>query len=403
MVALGGYEGTPSMTADFMPLEGIRVVEMSHMIMGPSCGMFLGFLGAEVIKVEPPGGDKTRNLTGMGSGFFPTFNRGKKSVVLDLQQSDGRAALDKMLATADVFVENFRDQSLMKMGFDPASLRARYPKLIVASCKGFLHGPYENRTAMDEVVQMMTGMAYMTGPSGRPLRIGSSANDIMGGLCGAFAVLGSLYERRDTGKGRAVRVGLFENCLLLVAQHMVQFDVEGTEAPPMPERTFSWPVYDIFKTRDGRQIFAGAVTEGQWKALCAVLKLDELLADPRLQTRPDQIAAREWTLPVVARAIAARTAQDLVEEFEKAGIPFSPVSRPAEMYADPHVNRQGGLLNSRAPGGRSFRAPGLPFEIDGKPLCPAAVDVPEVGADTAETFEGLSLKTAAQSGRRSHG
>lgn len=396
------------MTSSFKPLHGIRVVEMSHMIMGPSCGMFLGFLGAEVIKVEPPEGDKTRNLTGMGSGFFPTFNRGKKSVVLDLQQPDGRAALDRLLATADVFVENFRDQSLKKMGFDPASLRARYPKLIVASCKGFLHGPYEDRTAMDEVVQMMTGMAYMTGPSGRPLRIGSSANDIMGGLCGAFAVLGSLYARLQSGEGQAIRVGLFENCLLLVAQHMVQFEIEGTESPPMPERLFSWPVYDIFHTSDGRPLFVGAVTEGQWKALCGVLGLDAFLADPRLQNRPDQIAARNWTLPVIERAMAERTSQDLVAQFEKTGIPFSPVARPAEMYGDPHVNRPGGLLHSRAPDGKVFRAPGLPFEIDGEPLRPDAVDVPAVGADTAATFKELGLDVApaaggATRGARDHG
>ena len=386
------------MNSSFKPLEGIRVVEMSHMIMGPSCGMFLGFLGAEVIKIEPPEGDKTRNLGGMGSGFFPTFNRGKKSVALDLQQPQGRAVLDKLLATADVFVENFRDQSLKKMGFDPDALRARYPKLIVASCKGFLHGPYENRTAMDEVVQMMTGMAYMTGPSGRPLRIGSSANDIMGGLCGAFAVLGSLYARRDTGEGQAIRVGLFENCLLLVAQHMVQFDIEGTEAPPMPERLFSWPVYDIFQTRDGHPLFVGAVTEGQWKVLCGILGLTEFLNDPRLQNRPDQIAARDWTLPVIARVIGERASQDLIADFESAGIPFSPVARPAEMYGDPHVNRPGGLLHSHAPGGKVFRAPGLPFEFDGRPLCPSAVDVPEVGADTADILKELGIDGAPATG-----
>ncbi|HZD91581.1 MAG TPA: CoA transferase [Pseudolabrys sp.] len=381
------------MTQAYAPLSDIRVVEMSHMIMGPSCGMFLAFLGAEVIKVEPPGGDKTRNLTGMGSGFFPTFNRGKKSVVLDLQRPEGRTELDKLLATADVFVENFRDQSLKSMGFDAETLRARYPKLIVASCKGFLHGPYENRTAMDEVVQMMTGMAYMTGPTGRPLRIGSSANDIMAGLFGAFAVLGSLYQRRDTGTGQAVRVGLFENCLLLVAQHMVQYAIEGTEAPPMPERLFSWPVYDIFETKDGRPLFVGAVTEGQWKVLCEILGLTEFLADARLQNRPDQIAARDWTIPVVARAIALRTAADLITAFEKAGIPFSPVARPAEMYDDPHVMRPGGLLRSQAPGGKTFSAPGLPFEVDGEAIQPGA-DVPDVGADTAEVLQGLERSEA---------
>lgn len=382
------------MAEAYQPLAGMRVVEMSHMIMGPSCGMFLGFLGAEVIKVEPPEGDKTRHLTGMGRGFFPTFNRGKRSITLDLKTAVGRDALDKLLATADVFVENFRDESLAKMGFSPDSLRAKFPSLIVASCKGFLHGPYENRTAMDEVVQMMTGMAYMTGPTGRPLRIGSSANDIMGGLFGAFAVLGALIQRQKDGQGHSIRVGLFENCLLLVAQHMVQFDIEGREAPPMPEREFSWPVYDIFETKEGRQIFVGAVTEGQWITLCDILGLDEFKADPRLQKRMDQINARDWTIPIVAKAVSRRGFEELIAAFEPAGVPFAPIHRPAEMYDDPHVNRPGGLHISRLPEGGTYRAPGFPFEVDGAAPRPYGLDVSDIGDDTDTVLKGLGLDDA---------
>ena len=364
------------------------------MIMGPSSGMFLAFLGAEVIKVEPPEGDKTRDLTGMGRGFFPTFNRAKKSVTLDLKTDAGVEALHALLETADVFIENFRDQSLARMGMAPDTLRERYPGLIVSSLKGFLKGPYENRTALDEVVQMMTGMAYMTGPTGRPLRIGSSANDIMGGLFGAFAVLAALYQRRTDGQGHAVRTGLFENCLLLVAQHMVQFDIEGREAPPMPEREFSWAVYDIFETREGRQIFVGAVTEGQWVTLCNLLGLSHLLKDPRLQTRMDQIDARHWTIPVFAEAVRKQGFDDLIARFEDAGIPFSPIHRPAEMYDDPHVLREGGLLMSRLPEGQTYRAPGLPFEVDQQPVVAPGVDVPAAGADTETVLRALGLSDA---------
>jgi len=362
-----------------LPLAGISVVEMTHMIMGPSCGFYLAMLGANVIKVEPPGGDKTRNLTGMGRGFFPTFNRAKQSVVIDIKTPSGREQLESLLQDADVFVENFRDASLVEMGLDPESLRGRFPQLIVASCKGFLSGPYKDRAAMDEVVQMMTGMAYMTGPTGSPMRIGSSAVDIMGGLFAAFGVLAALWQRQEDGKGHTVRSGLFENCLLLVAQHMVQFDIEGVEAPPMPERTFAWPVYDIFTTSDERQLFVGAVTEGQWAELCKVLELSELLRDPRLKTRPDQIAARDWTIPIVAAAIAERRHDDLMAQLEPVGIPFSPIGRPAQMYDDPHVNRPGGLRESKLPEGGTFRAPGLPIELDGRMLWPSNVDLPEVG------------------------
>lgn len=379
------------MTTDIRPLAGLRVVEMTHMIMGPSCGMFLGMLGAEVIKVEPPEGDKTRALTGMGRGFYPTFNRGKKSITLDLKSDAGRDALHRLLETADVFVENFRDQSLAGMGFAPEVLRARYPRLIVSSLKGFLKGPYENRTAMDEVVQMMTGMAYMTGPTGRPLRIGSSANDIMGGLFGAFAVLAALLERGKDGKGHVLRTGLFENCLFLVAQHMVQFDIEGREAPPMPEREFSWPVYDIFETSDGRQIFIGAVTEGQWVTLCNILGLESLRDDPGLQKRMDQIEARDRTIPIVAEAVRARAFDELLQAFEPAGIPFSPIHRPAEMYDDPHVNRAGGLFTSTLPEGTTYRAPAMPFEIDDKPLCGDGLDIAAIGADTRAVLSAAGL------------
>ena len=381
------------MTASFRPLEGTRVVEMSHMIMGPSCGMFLAFLGAEVIKVEPPVGDKTRHLTGMGSPFFPLFNRGKKSVQLDTASPAGQRALDALLATADVFVDNFRDESLARMGVDPAELRQRYPRLILASHKGFLNGPYQDRTAMDEVVQMMTGLAYMTGPTGRPLRVGSSANDIMAGLFGTLAVVAALGERERTGTGRDLRIGLFENCLLLVAQHMVQFELEGVNPPPMPERTFSWPVYDIFTAADGKQLFVSAVTEGQWASLCDVLGLGHLKDDPRLQTKMDTINARSWTIPLVAEKIAARESDELVAVFVREGISFSPIAKPSDMYADPHVLRPGGLATSRLPDGRMFRAPSLPVSVDGEILSGGG-DVPQTGADTDQVLGALGFDAA---------
>lgn len=370
-------------------LAGVRVVEMSHMIMGPSCGMFLAMLGADVIKVEPPEGDRTRQLTGMGSGFFPIFNRGKRSVTLDLSCEDGVDALHGLLADADVFIENFKEGSLEKRGLDSAALRARYPKLIAMPHKGFLNGPYKERTALDEVVQMMTGLAYMTGPTGRPLRVGSSANDIMAGLFGAMSVMAALMDREKSGEGREVRVGLFENCLLLVAQHMVQFELEGTVAPPMPERDFSWPVYDIFETADGKQVFVGAVTLGHWDSLCGLLGLTTLVGRDDLKSKMQQIDAREWTLPLIAEKIRERELVELEEAFLPLGIPYAPIARPADMYEDPHVVRPGGLLPSRY-GGKTFHAPGLPVDINGEAASFDA-DVPDIGEHTDDVLRGLGL------------
>ena len=363
------------------PLAGVRIVEMSHMIMGPSCGMFLALMGADVIKVEPPGGDRTRQLTGMGAGFFPLFNRGKRSITLDLTSEAGRAAFHRLLDTADGFIENFREGALAKRGFGAEALRKQHPRLIVVSHKGFLSGPYQNRTAMDEVVQMMTGLAYMTGPSGRPLRVGSSVNDIMSGLFGAFGLLAALRDRDRTGKGDEIRVGLFENCLLLVAQHMVQFELEGTIAPPMPERDFSWPVYDIFETAEGEQLFVGAVTTGQWQHLCKLLGLEVLLDDPRLQSQMDRINSRDWVVPRFAEAIRKRSNAELVPQMDVLNIPHAPIAKPADMYRDPHVNSPGILTHSRMPNGKTVRAPGLPIEINHASVCETA-DVPRLGEHT---------------------
>ena len=346
----------------FQPLSHIRVVEFSHMIFGPACGMFLGLLGAEVIKVEPPTGDKTRQLKGMGASFFPTFNRGKKSLCVDQNTPEGKEVIERLLASADILVENFRDHSLERMGLDPDKLKEKYPQLITVSCKGFLDGPYRERSALDEVVQMMTGLAYMTGPPGNPLRIGSSANDIMGGLFGAFTALAALQERGATGKGRNVRVGLFENSLLLVAQHMVQYALLGVVPEPMPNRSFTWPVYDIFSTSDQKDIFIGAVTDGQWESLCRLLHLEHLLDDPRLTTRMDQIHARNWTIPLFSKTIQRYSFIELATILEPEGIPFAPVAKPSEMYD--HPQSKGRLPVSELPDGDLISIPGMPIEVD---------------------------------------
>ena len=377
-------------TGTFRPLEGVRVVEVSHMVFGPACGMFLAFLGAEVIKVEPAGGDKTRHLEGMGASFFPTFNRGKKSIVLDLFSTNGKRAFDALLSTADVLVENFRDSSLEGMGLDPEDLRLRHPKLVTVSCKGFLDGPYRQRAALDEVVQMMTGLAYMTGPVGRPLRIGSSANDIMGGLFGAYTAMAALGERDKTGRGRHVRVGLFENCLLMVAQHMVQYEMLGVEPSPMPDREFSWPVYDIFKTADGADLFIGVVTDRQWINFCNLMGLERFLADPELQTRGNRIKARYRTIPEIQQYVGTWKSSDLSARLESEGIPNAPVARPSQMYSDPQASQVGGVPTSTLPSGREFRAPGIPVEIDGARLT-GTWDVPALGDDSEDILGQLGF------------
>ncbi len=370
------------------PLVGLRVVEFVHMIMGPTCGLVLADLGAEVIKVEPtPDGDNTRRLGGSGAGFFAFGNRNKQSLAVDLKSEEGMTLVRRLLATADIVVENFRPGAMDKLGLGYAALSAENPRLIYCSCKGFLPGPYEHRVALDEVVQMMGGLAYMTGDPGRPLRVGSSVNDIMGGMFGAIGILSALHERHATGRGRHVQVGLFENNVLLVSQHMAQFAVSGVEAPPMTKRLPAWPVYDIFEVADG-QVFVGVVTDTQWQVFCEAFGLAHLAADPELASRRQRVEARGRTIPQVAAAFAGLTRAALMDKCERLGLPYAPIARPVELFDDPHLNASGGLVPMVLPDGIAVKLPALPLGFDG--VRPGLRrNPPAVGADGAAVAAGL--------------
>jgi crotonobetainyl-CoA:carnitine CoA-transferase CaiB-like acyl-CoA transferase len=376
-----------------LPLNGIRAVEFVHMVMGPTCGLALADLGADVIKVEPaPDGDNTRRLSGSGAGFFAMNNRNKRSLAVNLKSESGMALVQKLLTTADVLIENFRPGAMDKLGLGYADLAARNPRLIYCSCKGFLPGPYEHRVALDEVVQMMAGLAYMTGPPGRPLRAGSSVNDIMGGMFGAIGILAALHERQTTGRGRLVQVGLFENDVLLVAQHMAQFAVTGTEPRPMSERMPAWPVYDIFDVSDG-QVFVGVVTDSQWRLFCEAFGLTALTNDRTLATQRQRVEARDRTIPIIAAVFRGFTRRELMARLESLGLPFAPISRPVELFEDSHLNESGGLVPLTLPDGRETKLPALPLSLDGERL-QRRLDLPRTGEHSAEIAAELGYSGA---------
>ncbi|MCC8953985.1 CoA transferase [Bradyrhizobium sp. Pear77] len=386
------------MTGSGLPLEGVRVVEMTHMVMGPTCGMILAQLGAEVIKVEPPAGDKTRSLGGMGVSFFPLFNRGKRSVVLDFAKPDDRDTMHRLLASADVFLENFRDGQLDKQGLGPAELRAKYPHLIIAGHKGFLSGPYDHRPALDEVVQMMSGLAAMTGTRDKPQRVGSSANDIMGGMFGVISILAALYQKRGGNRnGADIRIGLFENCLFLVAQHMVEYEMTGRKPRSMPEREHAWPIYDIFDAAGGDRIFIGVVTEGHWQSFCREFGLTEFADDPTLRSTTDRIMARDRIIPRVAEVIKGWNVADLSARLDALNICFSPINRPEDLLQDPHVLRPGGLVNNVNADGKPFRVPALPVEWNGSHIG-EGLKVPVLGADTDAVRAELAQQKISSTG-----
>ncbi len=371
-----------------LPLAGVRVVEFTHMVMGPTCGMALGDLGAEVIKVEPLTGDSTRRLLGSGAGFYPLFNRNKKSIALDLQSPQGREVVLRLIATADIVSENFKTETMQKLGLDYASLSKLDERLIYVSHKGFLPGPYDHRTALDEVVQMMGGLAYMTGRPGDPLRAGSSVNDIMGGLFGAMGAMAALMQRQQTGQGQEVQAALFENNIFLVAQHMLQFAVTGKAAAPMPERISPWGIYDVFSVQDDAQIFLAVVGDTQWRVFCEAFGFADLFADARLATNNDRVLARPWMMPLLRARLAERSAPELAAVFERHGLPFAPITDPQHLFDDPHLQATGGLAPMTLPDGRQTATPLLPLTLDGQRLG-LRLDPPRLGEHGRELLASL--------------
>jgi crotonobetainyl-CoA:carnitine CoA-transferase CaiB-like acyl-CoA transferase len=384
-----------------LPLEGVRVVEFAHMVMGPSCGLVLADLGAEVIKIEPLKGDNTRRLEHAGSGFFPVFNRNKKSLAVDLQHPEGKKIVLKLLSTADVLTENFRPGALDKLGFSYARLNEDNPRLIYCSLKGFLHGPYEHRPALDEVTQMMGGLAYMTGLPDRPLRAGSSVVDIMGGTFGAVAILAALRSRESSGRGMQVTSALFESTAYLVAQHMAQFEITGEAPPPMSVKRPAWGVYDIFETAGGGRLFIGVVTDTQWEVFCREFNEESLGKDPRLKTNGQRVKERAWLIPRLNELTRRHSQGELAAKLETIGMPFAPIAKPWDLLDDPHLNASGGLLETRARG-KTIRVPALPVSLDGERLRKRA-DPPCIGEHARELLESLGCSPEEIDGLRDRG
>jgi crotonobetainyl-CoA:carnitine CoA-transferase CaiB-like acyl-CoA transferase len=388
------------------PLKGLRVIEFTHMVMGPTCGMVLADMGAEVIKIEPIDGDRTRSLMGAGIAFFPMFNRNKQSICIDLHEPEGAALARELCATADVVAENFKPGTLGKYGLDYASLSANNSRLIYASLKGFLPGPYEMRTALDEVVQMMGGLSYMTGRPGDPLRAGTSVNDIMGGMFGAIAVLGALIQRGISGKGMEVQSALYENNVFLVGQHMMQFAMTGKHPAPMPARDNPWAVYDVFTVKDGEQIFLAAVSDAQWKVFCDLFKLADLKSDATLATNNQRVAVRPALLARIAEALKGFSALELAEMMEKAGLPFAPIRRPEDLLDDPHLLQTGGLVDVQLPdgarAGESVKTTLFPFMLDGKRLN-VRQQPPKRGEQTDALLSKLGISEARINQLRANG
>ena len=380
------------------PLRGIKVIEFTHMVMGPTAGVILGDLGADVIKVEPLKGDNTRRLTGSGAGYFPMYNRNKRSIALDLKNEKGREIALQLIQSADIVLENFRPGTMAKLGLDYDSLKSMHPRLIYCSLKGFLSGPYENRVALDEVTQMMGGLAYMTGLPERPLRAGSSVIDITGGMFGVIAILSALHERQTTEVGSHITSALFETTAFLVGQHMAQQAGSGEAPPPMSVRQSAWAIYDVFQLDSGERLFVGIVSDSLWYRFCEEFELAEWAADDSLSTNAGRVVAREHLLEAINRLFSPMSLQALSDRLDRAGLPFAPINTPGDLFNDPHLTASGGLLplhltdGDRA--GQQTTLPRLPVEF-GLTKPPLHRDVPQAGAHNHEVLSELGLDADA--------
>ena len=378
------------MNASNKPLTGIKVIEMTHMVMGPAVGAILGDLGAEVIKIEPISGDKTRVLKKSGSGYFLTYNRNKRSLAMDIKKEEGKKIVQSLIRKSDVFIENFRPGAMDKLGFSYEEFSKLNSELIYCSAKGFLKGPYEHRTALDEVAQMMGGLAYMTGPPGRPLRAGSSVIDIMGGMFGAIAILAALQERQTTKKGQKVTSALYENVVYLMGQHMAQTATTGSPPPPMSVRVAAWAVYDIFDTEDGEQIFIGVVSDTQWKLFCESFGLDDYANDESMDLNKGRVDKRDVIIPRLQELFRTFTKNDLMKKLDSTGLPFAPISKPEDLFDDVHLNESGGLLDIEIPTGGKTKLPAMPINMDDRRF-DVHTPVPKVGEHSIKILEELGM------------
>lgn len=381
-------------SAKKLPLEGIKVLAFTHAVMGPSAGLVLADLGAEVIHIEPPAGDMTRRLKGFGIGYFSFFNRNKKCLAVDLKAAEGREIIIKLVEKADAIIENFGPGTMDRLGYDYDALSEINPRLIYCSLKGFLPGPYEKRVAMDEVVQMMGGLAFMTGPPGQPLRAGTSIIDISGGTFGALGIITALYDRERTGQGTFIKSALFETTAFIMGQHMAYAALTEGPVPPMPARVSAWSVYRLFETKDGDQVFIGIISEKHWQQFCEAFDRRDWFKDERLKTNNDRIAQRDWFLPEVENMIRQYTKQEVIDICDKAKICFAPIARPEDLFDDPQLNQGDfGLLETTFPSGEKTKMPRLPVQIGNYDLAKRSDPPAAIGAHTREVLESIGYSS----------
>lgn len=387
-----------------LPLAGLKVIEFCHLIMGPTAGLLLSELGAEVIKVEPlPEGDRTRSIKGHIAGAFSYYNRNKKSIGIDIKSEEGQSIIDKLVEQADVVTENFAPGTAERIGIGYERLSKLNPKLIYCSLKGFLPGPYEKRAGLDELAQFMTGLAYMTGPLNQPLRAGSSLIDIGGGMFGVIGILAALQQRNRTGKGQKIQSALYETSAFFVGQHMAGEAFTGTKSLPYPVRKRSWAIYEIFMTKDDKELFVGITSDKQWAGFCREFDRPDLMR-PEWKTNEQRRDNRNDVQPLVAALFSQFTADELIERLTPLGCPVGIAAKPGDLFDDPQLNFEGRMSETQLLDGQTVRLPRLPLLMDGvKPTARPSGAVSDFGQDTDDVLASLGYDSATREKLRQQG
>ena len=372
------------------PLEGLKVLEIARILAGPWTGQVLADLGAEVIKIESPGGDDTRTwgppfvgATGSAS-YFHAANRGKKSVVLDMKTHEGRAAAQALAAQTDVLIENFKLGGLAKFDLDYGNVSATNPGIVYCSITGFGQtGPYAARAGYDFIIQAMGGLMSITGAKGgEPQKVGVAVSDLFTGLNSVIAIQAALAERQRTGKGRHIDMALLDCTVNMLANQASAYLASGTPPIQIGNAHPSIVPYQVFAVADGHFILAVG-NDGQFGRACTVLGLSDLPADERFATNPARVKHRETLVPMVANACAHWKRDDLLAALEQAGVPAGPINTIADTFADPQIMARG----MRIPHD-DVDAVRLPVLMDGQPMI-APISSPRLGEHTDEILARL--------------
>jgi len=408
---LTGHENAaPMRPGPSGPLRGVRVVDLTRAVSGPFCTMLLGDLGAEVIKVEPPGGDLprfagpfTKDDDGRGfGGLFASINRNKLGIVLDLGVPADRERLLKLVDTADVLVENYRSGVMERWGLAYEALHARNPRLVYASIRGFGDprtgvSPYVDWPAYDIVAQAMGGLVSMTGPAGdEGVRVGPTVGDLYPATLAAVGLLSALLHARATGEGQMVDVAMVDSIVSLCETAVYRYSYTGVVSRPTGNSHPQLVPFDVFPTKDGQCAIA-APTDNHWKVLCETMGRPELVGDERTRTNGDRVANAELVYGAIAGWARERTTAEIAGELG-GRVPVGPVNDAADLFADPHIRARDMLVAVEQPGGaRPVVFPNCPIRFTGTPSG-VYRRPPLLGEHTEEVLAALDAEGEQQAG-----